>query len=79
MDRLTGLGFLKNWSIARIGIWGWIEEEKIWSRVYVIENWRRSAVEFSKIAVSDVNWDYYRVAAVQEKYINDDDEKLDAD
>ncbi|KAK1553702.1 hypothetical protein Q3G72_002320 [Acer saccharum] len=49
------------------------------SNGYIFAGISSSAVEFSKIAVSDVQWDYYRVAAVQEKYINDDDEKLDAD
>ncbi|WCJ29243.1 GPN-loop GTPase QQT1 [Euphorbia peplus] len=32
-----------------------------------------SAVEFSKIAVRPADWDYYRVAAVQEKYMKDEE------
>ncbi|WJX93701.1 GPN-loop GTPase qqt1 [Trifolium repens] len=32
-----------------------------------------SAVEFSKIAMGAPDWDYYRVAAVQEKYMKDDE------
>ncbi|TXG52539.1 hypothetical protein EZV62_021708 [Acer yangbiense] len=49
------------------------------SNGYIFAGISPSAVEFSKIAVSDVNWDYYRYPYLQEKYINDDDEKLDAD
>ncbi|KAL1546890.1 GPN-loop GTPase qqt1, variant 2 [Salvia divinorum] len=46
---------------------------------YIFAGIDSSAVEFSKIAVSPVDWDYYRypflftVAAVQEKYIKDDE------
>ncbi|KAJ4701611.1 GPN-loop GTPase 2 [Melia azedarach] len=43
------------------------------SNGYIFAGIDASAVEFSKIAVRDVDWDYYRVAAVQEKYIKDDD------
>ncbi|KAI4331926.1 hypothetical protein L6164_016872 [Bauhinia variegata] len=41
------------------------------SNGYIFAGIEASAVEFSKIAVSPVDWDYYRVAAVQEKYMND--------
>ncbi|XP_047953101.1 GPN-loop GTPase QQT1 isoform X1 [Salvia hispanica] len=40
---------------------------------YIFAGIDSSAVEFSKIAVGQVDWDYYRVAAVQEKYIKDDE------
>lgn len=44
---------------------------------YIFAGIDASAVEFSKIAVRQVDWDYYRVAAVQEKYMkNDDDEAV---
>nr|XP_009777327.1 PREDICTED: GPN-loop GTPase 2 isoform X2 [Nicotiana sylvestris] len=41
---------------------------------YVFAGIDASAVEFSKIAVGPVDWDYYRVAAVQEKYMKDDED-----
>lgn len=40
---------------------------------YIFAGLESSAVEFSKIAVRPVDWDYYRVAAVQEKYMKDDE------
>lgn len=40
---------------------------------YIFAGVESSAVEFSKIAVRPVDWDYYRVAAVQEKYMKDDE------
>ncbi|KAJ6321025.1 hypothetical protein OIU76_006363 [Salix suchowensis] len=40
---------------------------------YIFAGLECSAVEFSKIAVRPVDWDYYRVAAVQEKYMKDDE------
>ncbi|KMT19104.1 hypothetical protein BVRB_1g015010 [Beta vulgaris subsp. vulgaris] len=40
---------------------------------YIFAGIDESAVEFSKVAVRQVDWDYYRVAAVQEKYMKDDD------
>ncbi|XP_073153945.1 GPN-loop GTPase QQT1 [Henckelia pumila] len=40
---------------------------------YIFAGIEASAVEFSKIAVGPVDWDYYRVAAVQEKYMKDDE------
>ncbi|KAL3617859.1 GPN-loop GTPase qqt1 [Castilleja foliolosa] len=40
---------------------------------YIFAGIDASAVEFSKIAVGPVDWDYYRVAAVQEKYMKDDE------
>ncbi|KNA17340.1 hypothetical protein SOVF_080470 [Spinacia oleracea] len=40
---------------------------------YIFAGIDGSAVEYSKIAVRQVDWDYYRVAAVQEKYIKDDE------
>ncbi|KAH1244518.1 GPN-loop GTPase QQT1 [Glycine max] len=43
------------------------------SNGYIFVGMETSAVEFSKIAVGPVDWDYYRVAAVQEKYMKDDD------
>lgn len=48
------------------------------SNGYIFEGIEGSAVEFSKIAAGPLDWDYYRVAAVQEKYMNDD-EKFDGD
>ncbi|KAL3340347.1 hypothetical protein AABB24_028800 [Solanum stoloniferum] len=44
------------------------------SNGYIFAGIDASAVEFSKIAVGPVDWDYYRVAAVQEKYIKDDED-----
>ncbi|XP_050215016.1 GPN-loop GTPase QQT1 [Mercurialis annua] len=40
---------------------------------YVFAGVDASAAEFSKIAVRPADWDYYRVAAVQEKYMKDDE------
>lgn len=40
---------------------------------YIFAGIDASAAEFSKIAVGPVDFDYYRVAAVQEKYVKDDD------
>lgn len=48
------------------------------SNGYIFSSIDTSAVEFSKIAVRQNDWDYYRVAAVQEKYMKDD-ENLDSD
>ncbi|KAL8059705.1 hypothetical protein ABFX02_03G104300 [Erythranthe guttata] len=47
------------------------------SNGYIFAGIDASAVEFSKIAVGAVDWDYYRVAAVQEKYMKDEDEDFD--
>ncbi|XP_071925752.1 GPN-loop GTPase QQT1 isoform X2 [Coffea arabica] len=44
------------------------------SNGYIFAGIEESAVEFSKIAVGPVDWDYYRVAAVQEKYMKDDED-----
>ncbi|KAH9750750.1 GPN-loop GTPase 2 [Citrus sinensis] len=53
------------------------------SNGYIFAGMDASAVEFSKIAVRNVDWDYYRypsfhlfqsLAEVQEKYIKDDDD-----
>ncbi|GAB4852356.1 GPN-loop GTPase qqt1 [Ancistrocladus abbreviatus] len=46
---------------------------------YIFAGIEGSAVEFSKIAVRQVDWDYYRVAAVQEKYMKDDQSVIDSD
>lgn len=43
------------------------------SNGYIFAGIEASAAEFSKIAVGPVDWDYYRVAAVQEKYMKDDE------
>ncbi|XP_073053031.1 GPN-loop GTPase QQT1 [Primulina eburnea] len=43
------------------------------SNGYIFAGIEASTVEFSKIAVGPVDWDYYRVAAVQEKYMKDDE------
>ncbi|RDX65930.1 GPN-loop GTPase 2, partial [Mucuna pruriens] len=43
------------------------------SNGYIFAGIEASAVEFSKIAIGPVDWDYYRVAAVQEKYMKDDE------
>ncbi|XP_054819324.1 GPN-loop GTPase QQT1 isoform X2 [Prosopis cineraria] len=48
------------------------------SNGYIFAGIEASAVEFSKIAVGPVDWDYYRVAAVQEKYMKYD-ENIDYD
>ncbi|XP_076950901.1 GPN-loop GTPase QQT1-like [Bidens hawaiensis] len=45
---------------------------------YVFQGRDASAVEFSKIAIGQTDWDYYRTAAVQEKYMKDD-ENFDSD
>ncbi|XP_008452647.1 GPN-loop GTPase QQT1 isoform X2 [Cucumis melo] len=39
---------------------------------YIFAGMEASAVEFSKIAVGATDWDYYRVAEVQEKYMDDE-------
>lgn len=44
------------------------------SNGYIFAGIDASAVAFSKIAVGPVDWDYYRVAAVQEKYMKDDED-----
>ncbi|TYI75727.1 hypothetical protein E1A91_D06G027400v1 [Gossypium mustelinum] len=44
------------------------------SNGYIFAGIDASAVEFSKIAVRQVDWDYYRAAAVQEKYMKDDED-----
>ncbi|XP_038899612.1 GPN-loop GTPase QQT1 [Benincasa hispida] len=44
---------------------------------YIFAGMEASAVEFSKIAVGATDWDYYRVAAVQEKYMDDETLKFD--
>ncbi|XP_065878944.1 GPN-loop GTPase QQT1 isoform X2 [Euphorbia lathyris] len=43
------------------------------SNGYIFTGVDVSAVEFSKIAVRPSDWDYYRVAAVQEKYMKDEE------
>ncbi|CAN1135659.1 GPN-loop GTPase QQT1 [Linum perenne] len=48
------------------------------SNGYIFAGIDASAVEFSKVAVRQADWDYYRVAAVQEKYMKDE-EILDED
>ncbi|KAL8250980.1 hypothetical protein R6Q59_034673 [Mikania micrantha] len=48
------------------------------SNGYIFQGIDASAVEFSKIAIGQTDWDYYRTAAVQEKYMKDD-EKFDSD
>ncbi|XP_026412443.1 GPN-loop GTPase QQT1-like isoform X1 [Papaver somniferum] len=47
------------------------------SNGYIFAGIDASAVEFSKIAVCPLDWDYYRTAAVQEKYMKDDDVDFD--
>lgn len=47
------------------------------SNGYIFAGYDRSAVELSKIAARSTDWDYYRVAAVQEKYIKDDDDDIE--
>uniref|UniRef100_A0A803PZF2 GPN-loop GTPase 2 n=1 Tax=Cannabis sativa TaxID=3483 RepID=A0A803PZF2_CANSA len=44
------------------------------SNGYIFAGIEASAVEFSKIAIGPTDWDYYRVAAVQEKYMKDDED-----
>eukprot|EP00252_Welwitschia_mirabilis_P008096 TRINITY_DN19800_c0_g1_i1.p1 TRINITY_DN19800_c0_g1~~TRINITY_DN19800_c0_g1_i1.p1 ORF type:complete len:270 (-),score=55.60 TRINITY_DN19800_c0_g1_i1:76-783(-) len=41
---------------------------------YVFSGIEGNVVEFSKIAAGPLDWDYYRTAAVQEKYMHDDDD-----
>jgi len=41
---------------------------------YVFAGIEGDIVEFSKIAAAPLDWDYYRTAAVQEKYMKDDDD-----
>uniref|UniRef100_A0A453FDT6 GPN-loop GTPase 2 n=1 Tax=Aegilops tauschii subsp. strangulata TaxID=200361 RepID=A0A453FDT6_AEGTS len=43
------------------------------SNGYIFSSIDSSAVEFSKIAAAPLDWDYYRTAAVQEKYMKDDE------
>lgn len=45
---------------------------------YIFQGIDASAVEFSKIAIAPTDWEYYRTAAVQEKYMKDD-EVFDSD
>ncbi|KAL7607438.1 GPN-loop GTPase QQT1 [Lactuca sativa] len=40
---------------------------------YIFQGIDATAVEFSKIAIAPTDWEYYRTAAVQEKYMKDDD------
>ncbi|KAH7671076.1 GPN-loop GTPase protein [Dioscorea alata] len=44
------------------------------SNGYIFAGIEGSVVEFSKIAAAPLDWDYYRTAAVQEKYMKDDDD-----
>ncbi|XP_022977082.1 GPN-loop GTPase 2 [Cucurbita pepo subsp. pepo] len=46
------------------------------SNGYIFAGMEASAAEFSKIAVGATDWDYYRVAAVQEKYMDDENLKF---
>jgi len=41
---------------------------------YVFAGIEGNVVEFSKIAAGPLDWDYYRTAAVQEKYMKDEDD-----
>lgn len=43
------------------------------SNGYIFAGMEGSMVELSKVAAGPIDWDYYRVAAVQEKYMKDDD------
>ncbi|CAN6232045.1 unnamed protein product [Urochloa humidicola] len=43
------------------------------SNGYIFSSIDSSAVEFSKIAAAPLDWDYYRTAEVQEKYMKDDE------
>ncbi|XP_071737194.1 GPN-loop GTPase QQT1-like [Rutidosis leptorrhynchoides] len=45
---------------------------------YIFQGIDASAVEFSKIAIAPTDWDYYKTAVVQEKYVKDD-ENFDSD
>ncbi|XP_038715865.1 GPN-loop GTPase QQT1 isoform X2 [Tripterygium wilfordii] len=47
------------------------------SNGYIFAGIEASAVEFSKIAVRPVDWEYYRAAEVQEKYMKDDEIAFD--
>nr|GMC95979.1 GPN-loop GTPase 2 [Ipomoea batatas] len=49
------------------------------SNGYIFAGIDATAVEFSKIAVGPVDWDYYRFAAVQEKYMKDDEDDFGKD
>ncbi|XP_042418533.1 GPN-loop GTPase QQT1-like [Zingiber officinale] len=42
------------------------------SNGYIFDSIQGSVVEFSKIAAAPLDWDYYRTAAVQEKYMKDE-------
>ncbi|WOL14216.1 GPN-loop GTPase QQT1 [Canna indica] len=42
------------------------------SNGYIFASIQDSVVEFSKIAAAPLDWDYFRTAAVQEKYMKDD-------
>ncbi|XP_078433966.1 P-loop containing nucleoside triphosphate hydrolases superfamily protein isoform X1 [Wolffia australiana] len=46
------------------------------SNGYVFAGVEGSVVEFSKIAAAPLDWDYYRTAAIQEKYMDTDDEDI---
>ncbi|CAL4887351.1 unnamed protein product [Urochloa decumbens] len=43
------------------------------SNGYIFSSIDSSAVEFSKIAAAPLDWEYYRTAEVQEKYMKDDE------
>lgn len=45
------------------------------SNGYIFAGIEGSVVEFSKIAAAPLDWDYYRTAAVQEKYMDHDDDR----
>ncbi|KAJ3675230.1 hypothetical protein LUZ60_004272 [Juncus effusus] len=49
------------------------------SNGYVFTGADSSAVEFSKIAAGPLDWDYYRTLAVQEKYIEEKEEKKEVE
>jgi hypothetical protein len=44
------------------------------SNGYVFAGIEGNITEFNKIAAAPLNWDYYRTAAVQEKYMKDDED-----
>lgn len=44
---------------------------------YIFAGIEGSVVEFSKIAAAPIDWDYYRTAAIQEKYMKDDEIDFD--
>ncbi|KAJ8458354.1 hypothetical protein OPV22_031280 [Ensete ventricosum] len=56
------------------------DKESVWNLVklidksngYIFASIQGSVVELSKIAAAPLDWDYYRTAAVQEKYMKDD-------